>query len=235
MDCGCVPAGFLLLPATLFCSPRKLASVRLPWWQSFEPRFVGHGCMSAQCDVRKSVRRRTSGSNLSLAAFAVLRFLSGHSPELRLVYRHGRPGQRDRNAMVKTGRFPRTGFDQGVHKPGDEKSTCVRVIKGHHAQSPTVIRQATTTSFFSPTSQVEGISVDSHSRLRLVCGSTQMVSATPHSLSCSVRYIFDRPYFLLSISRDAAMSSRLACSTSQGPRWDSGSKLETRSHQKSRG
>ena len=51
--------------------------------------------------------------------------------------------------MVKTGRFPRTGFDQGVHKPGDEKSTCVRVIKGHHAQSPTVIPQATTTSFFS--------------------------------------------------------------------------------------
>jgi hypothetical protein len=102
MDCGCVPAGFLLLPATLFCSPRKLASVSLPRWQSFEPRFVGRGCMSAQRDVRKSVRRRTSGSNLSLSAFAALRFLSGHSLELCLVYRHGRPSQRDRNAMVRT-------------------------------------------------------------------------------------------------------------------------------------
>jgi hypothetical protein len=70
--------------------------------QSFEPRFVGHGCMSAQHDVRKSLRRRTSGSNLSLSALAALRFLSEHSFELCLVYRHGRPSQRDRNAMVRT-------------------------------------------------------------------------------------------------------------------------------------
>src|ERR1700679_394748 len=105
MDCGCVLVGFFLLPAALFCSSRKLASVRLPRWQSFEPRFMGHGRMSTQRDVRKSVRRRTSRSNLSLAAFAVLRFLSGHTPELRVVYRHGRPGQRGSNAMVKTGRL----------------------------------------------------------------------------------------------------------------------------------
>jgi hypothetical protein len=31
-----IAAGFLLLPATLFCSPRKLASVRPPRCQSFK-------------------------------------------------------------------------------------------------------------------------------------------------------------------------------------------------------